>query len=64
LAAPVLFLAGDRDVLVPSVQQAELMQSLAPRAAMRILEGHGHTCLMAPDIDLAAILDEWRTTGQ
>jgi 3-oxoadipate enol-lactonase len=59
LQAPVLFLAADLDNLVPSVEQATLMQRLAPRATMRILKGHGHTCLIAPDIDLANILDEW-----
>ena len=63
LSTPVLFLAGDRDKLVPAIRQARLMQSLAPRAAVRILEGHGHACLVAPDIDLAAILDEWLKTG-
>lgn len=61
LAAPVLFLAADRDTLVPSVAQGRLMRSLAPRATLRILEGHGHSCLVAPDLDLAAILDEWMT---
>ncbi len=59
LAAPVLFLAADRDTLVPSVRQAQLMHSLAPRATLRILEGHGHTCLVAPNMDLGAILDDW-----
>jgi pimeloyl-ACP methyl ester carboxylesterase len=59
LAAPVLFLAADRDNLVPSVAQARLMGSLVPRSTLRILEGHGHSCLVAPDLDLAAILDEW-----
>lgn len=59
LAAPVLFLAADRDTLVPSVAQGQLMRSLAPRSTLRILEGHGHSCLVAPDLDLAAILDEW-----
>jgi pimeloyl-ACP methyl ester carboxylesterase len=59
IQAPVLFLAADRDVLVPSVDQATLMTSLTPRATLRILEGHGHSCLVAPGLDLAAILDEW-----
>ena len=59
IQAPVLFLAADRDVLVPSVEQAQLMTSLTPRARMRVLEGHGHSCLIAPDLDLSAILDEW-----
>lgn len=59
IQAPVLFLAADRDVLVPSVEQARLMASLTPRARLRVLEGHGHSCLIAPDMDLSAILDEW-----
>jgi pimeloyl-ACP methyl ester carboxylesterase len=59
LAVPVLFLAADGDSLVPSVAQARLMRSLAPQSTLRILEGHCHSCLVAPDLDLAAILDEW-----
>jgi pimeloyl-ACP methyl ester carboxylesterase len=59
LQAPVLFLAADRDHLVPAVEQARLMASLAPHATIRVLEGHGHICLIAPDVDLCTILDEW-----
>lgn len=59
LKAPVLYLAADRDVLVPSVEQARLMTSLTPGASMRVLAGHGHSCLIAPDMDLSTILDEW-----
>jgi len=59
IAAPVLYLAADRDTLIPSVEQARLMSERTPTATMRILEGHGHSCLIAPDLDLAAILDEW-----
>jgi len=59
IQAPVLYLAADGDKLVPSVEQARLMASLTPHATMRVLEGHGHICLIAPDIDLGAILDEW-----
>ncbi|MGE0812549.1 MAG: alpha/beta fold hydrolase [Vicinamibacterales bacterium] len=62
IAAPVLYLAADRDNLVPAVEQATLMASLTPRASMKVLAGHGHICLIAPDLDLGAILDEW-TTG-
>jgi pimeloyl-ACP methyl ester carboxylesterase len=56
---PVLYLAADRDSLVPSVEQARLMSALTPSGTMRVLEGHGHSCLIAPDMDLAAILGEW-----
>lgn len=59
LQVPVLFLAADRDTLVPSVEQARLMTDLTPVSTMRVLEGHGHSCLIAPDLDLADILDEW-----
>jgi pimeloyl-ACP methyl ester carboxylesterase len=59
LPVPALFLAADRDHLVPAVEQARLMASLAPHGTVRVLEGHGHICLLAPDIDLCAIIDDW-----
>ena len=59
LRVPTLFLAADRDHLVPSVAQARYMAARVPNAAMRVLEGHGHICLIAPDLDLGQILDEW-----
>ena len=59
LSTPALFLAADRDTLVPSVEQARLMSRLAPGSSMRVLAGHGHSCLIAPDMDLAEILDSW-----
>ncbi len=61
LQVPVLYLAADRDVLVPSVDQARMMAARTPQATMRVLGGHGHSCLIAPDLDLSAILDEWTT---
>jgi 3-oxoadipate enol-lactonase len=59
LRSPVLFLAADRDHLVPAVEQARLMTSLTPNGAMRVLEGHGHICLLAADLDLCSIIDQW-----
>jgi pimeloyl-ACP methyl ester carboxylesterase len=59
LRVPVLYLAAERDHLVPSVAQARLMSRLTPNGTMRVLEGHGHVCLIAPDLDLATILDQW-----
>ncbi len=60
LRAPTLFLAAEQDHLVPSVAQATYMAARVPGSAVRILSGHGHICLIAPDIDLARILEEWR----
>jgi pimeloyl-ACP methyl ester carboxylesterase len=60
IRVPTLFLASDSDHLVPSVAQAHYMAARVPGSSIRVLEGHGHICLIAPDIDLAAILDAWR----
>ena len=59
LRPPALFLAAEQDHLVPSVQQAKLMVSRVPRATLRVLHGHGHICLIAPDVDLREILLPW-----
>ena len=56
---PTLFLAAERDHLVPSVEQARYMTARVPRATLKVLEGHGHICLMAPDVDLGEILRYW-----
>ena len=63
LQTATLFLASERDNLVPSVAQARYMVDRVRGAQMRVLEGHGHICLIAPDIDLAQIVKEWRRTA-
>lgn len=62
IRVPTLFLASDQDHLVPSVAQARYMAARVPGSTVRILDGHGHICLIAPDIDLAGILDAWQRT--
>ena len=58
---PTLFLASEHDRLVPAVVQARYMADRVPGSAMRILDGHGHICLIAPDLDLQEILSQWLT---
>ncbi|HEX7242698.1 MAG TPA: alpha/beta hydrolase [Longimicrobiaceae bacterium] len=60
IRAPTLFLAAEMDHLVPSVEQARWMAERVPGAALRVLEGHGHICMIAPGLDLARLLREWR----
>jgi pimeloyl-ACP methyl ester carboxylesterase len=60
IRSPTLFLASERDHLVPAVAQARDMAARVPSSVMRILKGHGHICLIAPDLDLAEIIREWR----
>ena len=56
ITRPTLFLAAERDHLIPSVEQAKLMSARVSGAAMRVLEGHGHICLINDDVDLERIL--------
>jgi pimeloyl-ACP methyl ester carboxylesterase len=63
ISAPALFLASEHDHLVPAVAQARYMAERVPASVMRILAGHGHICLISPDLDLAAILREWGAAG-
>lgn len=60
LRRPTLFLAAEQDRLVPSVAQGRYMADRVPGAVLRVLAGHGHICLIAPDVDLDGILREWR----
>lgn len=62
LTAATLFLASERDHLVPSVAQARYMASRVPGAQLQVLQGHGHICLIAPDVDLEQIVRAWRPT--
>ncbi|MGE5802233.1 MAG: alpha/beta fold hydrolase [Gemmatimonadota bacterium] len=59
IRAPTLFLASDRDHLVPAVQQARYMAERVSGATLQVLRGHGHICLIAPDLDLGQILETW-----
>lgn len=63
IRAPTLFLASQRDHLVPSVVQAQYMAARVPQSTVRVLDGHGHICVIAPDIDLGQILDAWRRSA-
>ncbi len=59
IRVPTLFLAADEDHLIPSMEQATYMSARVPNATMRVLQGHGHGCFLAPDLDLDVILKEW-----
>ncbi len=63
IRCPTLFLAAEKDHLVPSVAQARLMAERTPFATVRVLSGHGHICLIAPDLDVSRILAEWQRDG-
>lgn len=60
LRMPALFLASELDRLVPAVREGRYMAERVPDAVLRVLRGYGHICMIAPDLDLARVLHEWR----
>lgn len=60
LQCPTLFLAAEQDHLIPSVAQARLMAERTSCSTLQVLSGHGHICLIAPDVDMARILADWQ----
>lgn len=61
VSCPTLFIAAEIDHLVPAVAQAQYMANRVSVSSMRVLSGHGHICLIAPDVKLAEILGAWQT---
>lgn len=61
IQCPTLFVAAEKDHLIPSVVQARLMAAQISSATVRVLSGHGHICLIAPDLDMCSILTEWQS---
>lgn len=59
IRAPTLLIAAEEDRLVPSVEQARRMAARIPDATLVLLAGHGHECVISPEIDLGTIVGEW-----
>lgn len=60
LRVPTLFLASELDHLIPSVREGRYMAERVSGAMLRVLRGHGHICLIAPNLDLEQLLRDWR----
>ena len=59
IKAPTLFIAADRDLLIPSVREARFMASRIPGARIEVIRGAGHACLMGSRVSLADVLSKW-----
>lgn len=58
IKAPTIFIAGEKDLLVPSVKEARLMAARMKNAKVRIIKGAGHACLLGNRVRLAELLAE------
>jgi pimeloyl-ACP methyl ester carboxylesterase len=58
IKAPTLFIAGDRDLLIPSVKEANAMARQMPNATVKVVRGAGHACLLSSRVRLAELLVE------
>jgi pimeloyl-ACP methyl ester carboxylesterase len=59
IKTPTLFIAGEKDMLVPSAREARSMAALMPNAQVRLIARAGHACLLGDRVRLAEILAEW-----
>jgi pimeloyl-ACP methyl ester carboxylesterase len=59
ITAPVLFIAAEKDLLIPSAQEAREMASRMSDATVRIIAGAGHACLFNRSVSLCRVLGEW-----
>lgn len=59
IQVPTLFLAGELDKLIPSVEEARFMSERIPDATMRVLSGYGHCCLINHDLNLLDHVGPW-----
>jgi pimeloyl-ACP methyl ester carboxylesterase len=59
ISVPTLFVAGEKDLLVPSAKEAIAMAAGMPRATVRIIPGAGHACLLGEKVLLSDLLAEW-----
>lgn len=58
IQTPTLFIAGERDLLIPSVKEAHAMAARMPNAAVRVIKGAGHACLLGSRVRLDELLAE------
>ena len=59
ISAPTLFVAAERDIVVPSRKEAEMMSKRVPGARFLLVNRVGHACLMGERVRLAEILRNW-----
>jgi pimeloyl-ACP methyl ester carboxylesterase len=56
ISAPTIFIAGEKDLLIPSAREAHRMAARMPNATLKIIKGAGHACLLGSRVRLAEIL--------
>jgi pimeloyl-ACP methyl ester carboxylesterase len=58
IRTPSLFVAGDRDLLISSVREANAMAARMPNARVKVINGAGHACLLGNRVRLDELLAE------
>ena len=59
IKAPTLFVAAERDIVVPSLKEARFMASRVSRSTVSVIRGAGHACMLGSKVSLASILADW-----
>jgi len=56
ISVPVTIVAAEKDKLVPSVREAQLMSEKIKDCKVVLLPGHGHACLLSSHFQLNSVL--------
>ena len=56
IQTPTLFIAGEKDLLIPSSLEARTMAARMPNARVTVVKGAGHACLMGSRVRLDELL--------
>lgn len=59
LKLPTLILAGVRDMVLPSPQEARRLADVLPNAEIQLLPNSGHECLQERDLDLGNLFSDF-----
>lgn len=62
ISVPVMFLAAENDIVVPSKSEARLMAGKVRDSQLKIIARAGHACLLGDKVCLATIIKEWVST--
>ena len=57
ISQPVLLIASQKDLILPSVAEAQLLANIFPHATVVTLAHSGHACLVEDDINLYQIME-------
>ena len=58
ITQPVLLIGSEKDLILPSVEEAQRLAKIFPQTIVVTLPNSGHACLVEPDVNLYQIMQD------